>query len=138
MEKYIWHGSTIPNIKTLEPRRRSTLGALGKDVPPAVYAGDDPAYCAAHAFAWGSAEGFNLYFDKNNKVVFEVPLKHKDGLQTKIYLYKVPTNRFVLLPNVSPKGHNFWSKEKVEVLSVEDFSNVAEGIEHYGDKVIYK
>lgn len=135
---HLYHGSQTPNIKVLVPNKRSTPGALGKEVPPAIYAGDDKAYCAAHAFPWGSAEGFSLYFDKSNKVVFEVPVSEKERLNTKIYIYTVNADDFELLPTVSPKGHNFWSLNETTVLNVEEFTNVAEAITKFGGKVIYK
>jgi len=49
--KFVYHGSIIPDIKIFEPRKRYTPGELSEnEIEDAIYAGDDPTYCAAHAF----------------------------------------------------------------------------------------
>ncbi len=124
----LYHGTIVPNIKELEPRKRYTPGQIDYDVPPAVYATDDPAYASAHAFPWGSNEGFDLYYDKQNILTFQVPKKYKSRLETEIFIYEVPEDKFTLLENVSPKGRNYWSLEKVVPITIMHYKSVEEAI----------
>ncbi len=133
----LYHGSIEPNIKILEPRKRYTPRELGENVPPAIYASDEPAYCVAHAIPWESGEGFDLTFDEVGKVKFTAPKNYKDRLNQKIYIYEVPKEKFELLAGVSPKGHNYWSKYPVEVISVSMFRNVFEALDSYGGGIKY-
>ena len=135
---FLFHGTTSPSVEEFEPRNKSTPGIYkGKDVPDSVYAGDDPAYCAAHSFSWGSAEGFELGF-KEGKVVFVVPNDLSDRLNVKVYVYKIPSDKFELLEDVAPLGHNYWAQQKVKPVSFEEFNSVREAVEHYGGEVRYK
>jgi len=132
--KFVYHGSVTPDIKMFEPRKRYTPGEFSEnEINEAIYAGDDPAYCAAHAFPWGSEEGFNLFYE-NDKVVLEVPEKYKDSLNQKVYIYKLPSSAFKLL-DIEPKGHNFWSKEKVKPIGIQKFNSVTEAIKTLGGKI---
>lgn len=134
---FFYHGSVTPDIAELEPRRRYTPGAYeGKEILKSVYAGDDPAYCAAHAFPWGSDEGFELDFE-NGKVVLSVPEQFKERLSVRVYVYKLPGEPFELLKEVKPIGHNFATQEKVKPLAVEEFNSVEEAVNHYGGEVRY-
>ncbi len=135
---FLYHGTTSFDVKKFEPRRRSTPGIyMDQEVPEAIYAGDDPAYCAAHSFPWSSNEGFQLGFI-DGKVVFIVPDELKDRLNVKVYVYKMPSDAFEELGDVEPKGHNFWSKQIVTPTSYEEFNSVSEAIEHYGGEVRFE
>lgn len=138
MNKYLYHGSDIPNIKTLRPFKRSTPGAYrGREIPPAIYAADDPAYCLGHSISWGSDEGFKLGYYSNGPCVFEIPIEHKDRIMIPVYLYKVSSDKFKLLSDVEPLGHNYWALEPVEVLDVVEFPNVVEGFKKYNGIIKY-
>ena len=134
--EFVYHGSDQADIEEFEPRTRYTPGALqGQEMPPAIYAGDDPAYAAAHAFPWGSAEGFNLRYEAG-KVVLAVPEQLAHRLEQKVYIYKLSGDAFEVLPDVAPEGHNFWSK--VHTKPVEQpvaFDSVREAIEHFGGEI---
>ena len=138
MTNYLYHGSITPNIEILEPRKRYTPGALGKEVPPAVYAGDDPFYCIGHALPWSSKDGFDLGFDAHGKCVFYVPLDRKFLLNQEVYLYTVPKEKFMLLPNVAPNGHNYWSLDSVKTIKVKKFKTVFEAAEKLNGIILYR
>lgn len=128
---YLYHGSTTKGIKLFEPRKRFTPGVLGKNVPPAIYATDDPRYAAAHAFSWSSKEGFDTYYEKNN-LILEVPKKFQKRLDQKICIYTVPKESFELLKKVEPKGRNYWSLQQVKPLSIKCFNSVRDAFIYYG------
>ena len=132
--QFLYHGSSTPNIKEFEPRKRYTPGALGKDVPPAIYATDDAAYASGHAFPWSSKEGFDLRYE-NGKLVLIVPEKEQDRLNQKIYIYKLKADNFELLPDVSPKGRTFWSLKPATPIEVKEFQTVKEAVEFYGGNI---
>ncbi len=87
---YLYHGSTIQNLKVLEPRKRFTPG---EDFQEAViYATPVPAYAAAHAFPWSSDEGFDL--ETNDNIELIVPSSRKERLGIPISIYKVSADSF--------------------------------------------
>lgn len=129
----LFHGSDVADIENLEPRKRFT--PAGKDVPERIYAGDNPAFAAAHSFPWGSAEGFRLSVEEG-KVVFEVPKKFKDRLTKKVYIYKLPSEKFEITTE-EETGHTFHSQEAVKPIGVEEFESVQDAIEHFGGIVSY-
>lgn len=134
----LYHGSQTDNIEVLEPRTRYTPGTE-KDSPAGIYASEDPAFAAAHAFPWSSAEGVNLYYDsdENNSsqhVILEVPKSVEARLEQPIIIYEVDAKNFELL-NIPPAGHNFRSLEAVKCLAKKRFENVKEAVQHYGGVV---
>jgi len=132
----LYHGSITPNIEQLEPRRRYTPGQLGDDVPAAVYATDDPAYAAAHAFPWGSDEGFDLrYID--GMLHFEVPAQFRDRLKVPAYLYELPADNFTVIDGVRPLGRNYWATVPVKPTGRIDYQTVEEGVTKNGGVVDY-
>ena len=102
--------------------------------PPAIYATDDPAYAAGHAFPWSSPEGFDLGYE-NEKLILVVPSKKQDRLNQKIYIYKLKADNFELLKDVKPKGRNFWSLKPATPIEVQEFQTVKEAVEIYGGSV---
>lgn len=58
----LYHGTLTDNIELLEPRLRYTPGEE-EDSPAGIYATDDPAFAAAHAFPWSSLEGIDLHYE---------------------------------------------------------------------------
>ena len=69
MQEFLYHGSSTADITTFIPHIRSTP-IVHKDNPkPAIYATDDKAYAAAHAFLWSSDEGFDTYYKDGNIVL---------------------------------------------------------------------
>jgi hypothetical protein len=140
LDSYLYHGSPIGDINVLEPRKLSTPGGEINS-PEGVYASDDPAFAAAHAFRWGSSEGIDLYCDTNENgdsvVHLEIPEEISERLNQITYIYKVSSKTFKLL-DIPPEGRNFRTLEKVECIGHESFKTVTAAIEKFGGKVIYK
>ena len=130
---FLYHGSITPNIESLEPRKRYTPG--GQNVPERIYAGDLPAFAAAHSFPWGSNEGFDLSVE-NGKVIFRVPANFKNRLMQKVYLYKVASNKFEWTSGEGT-GHTYHSEEATKPDEIQEFDTVQEAIEHFGGEVVY-
>lgn len=128
----------VPDLQKLEPRKRYCPGELidrfqGKpNVPPAIYATDDPACAAAHSFDWNTSQGFDLSYE-GDRIVLVVPEKFKDKLKQKIYIYKIPAKEFEQFMD-----RNYWSLKAVKVLGVEVFESVERAVVHFGGKVRYK
>ena len=138
--EFLYHGSTTPDIKEFEPRKRLTPGALGKDASPAVYATDHPAYAAAQSFPWSSSEGFDARFkrgliSKRERVVLIVPRKFKGRLNQKVYIYKLPGATFELIEGAAPEGHNFRSLVKVKPVDYKPFETVTKALIHFDGKI---
>ena len=89
--KYLYHGSTTQNIKTLEPRKQYT--PQGKIDYSAIYATPLPAYAAAHSFPWSTDEGVKLDVDENG-VDMSIPKSLKERLQVPISIYKISPDGF--------------------------------------------
>jgi hypothetical protein len=132
--EFLYHGSNAPNIEIIEPRKRLTPGGR-QDVPERVYAGDSPAFAAAFSFPWKTEEGFNLSI-QNGKVVFKVPNKFKDRLMQKVYLYKIPSDKFEWTSGEGT-GHTYHSQEATRPDEIQEFSSVQEAVEHFGGEVVY-
>ncbi len=134
MKKHLYHGSITPGIKELQPRKRFTPSALGKNISPAIYATDDPCYAVAHGFPWNTKEGFDTYYRKN-KLILNVPKKFRKRLKQKIYIYKLPRKNFKLLKNVKPIGRNYRSHIKIKPTSVKYFKDIIAAFKYYKRKI---
>lgn len=138
-ESYLYHGSLTGDIEILEPRKRSTPGGESHS-PEAIYATDDPAFAAAHAFfPWSS--DIDLYYKENEDGVevvhLEVPEEIASRLNQITYIYKVSSHTFKFL-EFDQTGHNFRTTEKVECIGHESFKNITDAVQKYGGKVIIK
>ncbi len=135
----LYHGTVAEGVEALAPRRRYTPGALGDDPPPAVYATDDPAYAAAHAFPWSSKEGFGLSYDapyeRGGRPVLRVPAAQEHRLERPVFVYALPAEGFELLGTVTPLGQNYRIEAPVPPVGVERFPTVRAAVEHYGGRV---
>ncbi len=56
--EYLYHGSSIQNLKILEPRKRFT--PEGKINYSAIYASPSIQFSICHSFPWSTNEGVNL------------------------------------------------------------------------------
>ncbi|MDP2789541.1 MAG: hypothetical protein Q8O51_00205 [bacterium] len=134
--EFVYHASPSGDVQELEPRRGSIPGGANPETQPQlVYAGDVPAFAAAHGFPWGSDEGFELGVVAG-QVLFRVPRVLKGRLSQPVYVYTLPGAgfRFTLGEGT---GHTFESAEKVKPTKVESFTTVQEAIEHFGGTVEY-
>jgi hypothetical protein len=130
----LYHGSNVPKIEVIEPRKRYTPG--GRNVTERIYAGDLPAFAAAHSFPWGSGEGFDLTIE-NGKVIFKVPSKFRNCLMQKVYLYKVSSDKFEQTEGEGT-GHTYYSREAIRPSEeTDEFDSVQEAIEHFGGELTY-
>jgi hypothetical protein len=132
--EFLYHGSSMPDIETFE-LRNNRVPAGHMDAPARIYAGDIPSFAAAFSFRWGANEGYELSVEKDN-IVFKVPSKFKDRLMHKVYLYKVPSDKFELTEGEGT-GHSYHAQESLKPTEVQEFSSVQDAIEHFGGKVIY-
>ena len=142
----LFHGSTTGGIKLLEPRGESRPECM-PDAPLAVYAGDDPAYCAAHAFPGGTRDGeiglgyFGSWVDGQpvwGPFTLSLSNTKLAQLDLPVSVYKVSRDLFIELPQVPPFGRNFWSLSPVPVLEELRFDSIREAIESFGGKVLVK
>jgi uncharacterized protein len=133
----LYHGSGTPNIKQLQPRRDSFPGREPQ-APPAVYAGADPAYAAAHIFK-GPKELFcePVRSDKKGLVIcrLEVRENHQDELRHRACIYLVQRDAFEYLPHVAPRGQNYRSLKPVQVLCEISYPDIRTAIEELGGVV---
>lgn len=132
----LYHGTMAADIQELVPRQRYTPGiADGTGVPPAVYATDDPAYAAGHAFPWRSADGIDLGYE-DDQLILRVPVAEQGRLDQPIYVYALPPDSFEVLPDVTPLGRNFRSLVPVRPVGVEAFPSVRAAMAHYGGRIV--
>lgn len=136
----LYHGSQADNIEMLEPRKRYTPGEIPNS--PAIYASDDPAFAAAHAFPWSSSEGIDLYYDHEDgdvkeHVVLEVPEHLLSRLEKPVFIYQVSSEKFESL-NIPPYGHNYRSLEATKCIAKQRFDTVIEAIHYFGGTVKIK
>jgi hypothetical protein len=131
-----YHSSQTDDIDTLEPRSRYTPGG-DKAPPSSVYATDDPAYAATHAFPWATEEGVNLYYDDSGHVKLEVPASIQDRLKQPVFIYEVSSKTFEAVTS-DEMGHNFRSVVPVKCLAKRRFENVIAAVTCYGGTVEIK
>lgn len=98
-----------------------------------MYAGDCPAFAAAHAFPWATEEGFELSVE-GDKVLFRVPEEFHNRLKVPVHIYKISGEGFSKTAGEGT-GHTFHVNHEVAPVSVESFDNVQAAIEHYGGVV---
>jgi len=128
---YLYYGTITPDIKEFIPKKRHVPGMRGSNEPAAVHAGDDPAFAAAHAFPWSFDEGINVVYDRD-KVVLEMPRALLGRLAEKIYIYKLPKEKFELLRGIEPRGRNYVCYERVQPVGVDAFKSVSDALRYYG------
>lgn len=137
----LFHGSQTDSIETLEPRKRYTPGTEVNS-PAGIYATNDPAYAAAHAFPWSSSEGIDLYYGSDDDetpehVILEIPQSLEPRLKQPIFIYEVSPENFELL-SIPPYGHNYRSLEPAKCIAKQRFETVVEAMNYYGGTVKIK
>jgi hypothetical protein len=135
MNYNLYHGSSVHGLDYLEPRHRYTPGAE-HDSPEGIYASDDAAFAAGHAFPWHSEEGIDLgYYDETMTMTLQVPVSLRWRLDQSISIYTVDPKDFVVLPEVAPRGRTYRSLEKVKCLEEKCFDSVWEAFTAYGGQM---
>jgi hypothetical protein len=135
MIRNLYHGSSVPGLKILEPRHRYTPGAESES-PEGIYASDDGAFAAGHAFSWHSEEGIDLgYYDETMTMTLQVPVSLRWRLDQSISIYTVDTKDFVVLPDVAPSGRTYRSLVKVTCLEEKRFESIWEAFTTYGGQI---
>ncbi len=128
----LFHGSVTIGIKELEPRRRF-VPEKSEGMPGAIYAGDLPAFAAAHAFPWESKEGFELSVEAG-QVVFRVPEQFRERLMVPISIYSLSSDTFEKTAGEGT-GHTYHTTQKTVPIETEEFPSVEEAIVAKGGRV---
>lgn len=130
---YLYHGSTVQNIKTLEPRQRFV--PAGKISYKAIYATPFPAFAAAQGFPWSSDEGIDVD-EKDGKIILLVPKDLKGRLLTPISIYKVSADGFSKTKEENT-GLTWHTIKPTSVLEEVKYLSVIDAIDSSGGKIIY-
>lgn len=130
---FLYHGSDVKGITVLQPRKRFTPGE--KIVQRAIYATPLPAIAASHAFAWSTAEGFDIRIH-NEEVTLVVPSLLKNRLERSISVYKIPAEKFQITKE-DCSGYTWHSTEPVGVLEEMCYPTVAEALRSLSGRIIF-
>ncbi|MBU3668365.1 MAG: hypothetical protein FGM57_00170 [Candidatus Taylorbacteria bacterium] len=131
--KYLYHGSTTQNIKTLEPRKRYT--PQGKIDYSAIYAKPLPAYAAAHSFPWSTDEGVGLDVEEHG-VDLSIPNSLKERLQVPVSIYKLAPDSFEHTEE-ELTGYTWHTTKPIEILEEVKYPSVEVALKELGAKLTY-
>lgn len=131
---YLYHSSSVQDLKTLEPKKRYT--PQGKISYEAIYASPLPAFSAAHAWDWSSADGVELGVYDGKKVVLTIPVHMKGKSKVPISIYKINAEGF---RHTIEEGTGFtWDiQTSVDIIEEQKFSSVEEAVTALGGEVVY-
>jgi hypothetical protein len=124
----LYHGSSVQNIKTLEPRKRFTPAGLIDF--SAIYATSLRAFAVCHSFSWSSESRIDIEI-KDEKVTLIVPTSLKSLLNIPISIYTVSADQFIKTEE-DQLGATWHAIETVEVISESKYDNVMEAMESAG------
>jgi hypothetical protein len=133
----LYHGSVVSGLEYLEPRHRYTPGVEDQS-PEGVYASDDAAFAAGHAFPWQTSDGVLLgYFsdEKTAPMTLQIPVHMRRLLDQSISVYTVDPKDFVVLSDVEPSGRTYRSLERVKCYEERRFESVWEAFTTYGGEI---
>jgi hypothetical protein len=131
---YFYHGSTIQNLKVLEPRHRYV--PVDEITYEAIYATIVPAFAAAHSFPWSSGEGFILN-TTDRKIKMTVPVKFRDRLSVPVSIYKISVEGFEKTLEEST-GLTWHTKNPVVVIEEVKYPSAENAIQTLGGEIFYK
>ena len=131
--EYLYHGSTVENLKRLEPRKRFTPGEKVENAY--VYATPVAAFAAVHAFPWSSEEGFDIAIE-DTKITFIVPIAHKERLNVPISIYTLAAGGFEKMKE-EETGLTWCTSLPVAVLDEKKYATVVQAIKSCGGGVRY-
>ena len=130
----LYHGSTTPDLKTLEPRKRYTPS---NDINyESIYATPIEGYAATHSFPWSTDEGVDLDVI-DGKVVMQIPQSMEKRLLTPISIYKISAKNFEHLAD-EVTGQTWQTIKPCSVISEEKFASVLEAFDKYHVQLIIK
>jgi hypothetical protein len=131
----LYHGSIVRGLKYLEARHRYTPGVEDQS-PEGVYASDDAAFAAGHAFVWQTSDGILLgYFEDETTMTLQIPVNLRQWLDQSISIYTIDPKDFVVLSDVKPSGRTYRSLERVTCYEERRFESVWEAFTIYGGQI---
>jgi hypothetical protein len=131
----LYHGSIVSGLEYLGPRHRYTPGVENQS-PEGVYASDDAAFAAAHAFAWQTSDRILLgYFGDETTMTLQIPVNLRQWLDQSISVYTVDPKDFMVLSDVQPSGRTYRSLEQVKCFEERQFESVWEAFTTYGGQI---
>jgi hypothetical protein len=131
----LYHGSIVSGLEYLGPRHRYTPGVENQS-PEGVYASDDAAFAAGHAFPWQTLDGILLgYFGDETTMTLQIPVTMRRLLDQSISVYTVEPKDFVVLSDVQPSGRTYRSLERVKCYEEKRFESVWEAFTTYGGQI---
>jgi hypothetical protein len=124
--KILYHSSNIQGIKFLDPEKNESSHL--KYLKKYIYATDDKSYAAGFCFEWSSNDRirFGQHVDDGPWVI-EIPKVHLIKLKVKCSIYTVDSKGFKKVYGLPTP--EFYSKEKVPVLSEEKYNSARECLE---------
>lgn len=132
--KYLYHGSTVQGLQTLEPRHRYVPADEITD--GAIYATPLPSFAAAHAFPWSSDEGIILETTDGN-VRITVPAGMKNHLSVPISIYRISSEGFE--PTKEEATGLTWHRNTpTAVLEEVTYQNAEEAIRILGGEIVFQ
>jgi hypothetical protein len=126
--KYLYHGSTTQNLKTLKPRKRYT--PQGRIDYAAIYATPLPGFAATHSFPWSSDEGVGLDVG-DKKIFFSIPEKLRERLQVPISIYKISDENFQHTKE-ELTGYTWHTTQTIQVLDEKQYESVEAALRELG------
>jgi len=123
--KYLYHGSSIQNLKVLGPDSAVTSHDYfesNKKVIPRVYAGDTKLIASAFTFQWNDSMGVE-FGTWNGVTKFKIPKKHYHLLKNKCSIYTVSGENFIKPPPGIGLRGEYYSINNVIILKEEKFNS---------------
>ncbi len=128
---YLYHASTVQNLKTLEPRHRSSPHDDFK--VEVIFASPLAAYSACHSFLWETSEGVVLKVE-NSEINFSIPENFKERLQVPISIYKISDENF-MHTNEEVTGQTWHTVQPTDVIEEIKYESVEKALVGLGVKL---
>ena len=129
--KYLYHGSSIQNLKVLGPDSAVTSHDYAKagKLIKRLYAADEKRMAAAFTFQWNDSMGIKFgWWESRDNMELGVPKKLLHLLENKCSIYTVSPKYFTR----SPSGfEEYYTIQQVKVISEEKFNSSREALTKY-------
>lgn len=129
----LYHGSSIQNLKTLEPRKRHT--PQGKIDYAAIYASPLPGFAATHSFSWSTSEGVDLGM-YDDCWIMTVPTSMRERLLVPISIYTCDSEGFTHTKEEST-GYTWHTTQPVHIIEEKKYENVEVALKELGVELRY-